>query len=85
VNSTNVVEQRQASRVNLLWDDENLLVMEAGMSIDADGAPHAYSPTPGDGLDALEHAGSPEHWDGIATTEDGEPILQGPEDPAPGY
>src|SRR5215469_4233496 len=55
------------SNIRLLWDDGDLLVMEGGMTIDADGAPEAYSPLPGQGLDALEHAGSPEHWDGIAT------------------
>jgi hypothetical protein len=78
-------DRTQRSQVDLLWHDEDLLVLEGGMSIDADGAPRAYSPTPEEGLDALEHAGSPEHWDGIATTEDGEPVVQGPDDPAPGY
>ena len=72
------------SNVRSLWDDDNLLVMEGGMTIDADGSPHAYSPRPEEGLDALEHAGSPEHWDGIATRH-GEPIVQGADDPAPGY
>ncbi len=80
-----VLNRVRASQVHLLWDDEDVLALEGGMSIDADGAPRAYSPTPGTGLDALEHAGSPEHWDGIATTEDGEPILQAPGDPAPGF
>jgi hypothetical protein len=72
------------SNVRLLWNHPDLLVMEGGMTIDADGAPRAYSPTPEDGLDALEHAGSPGHWAGIATRE-GEPIVQGPDEPAPGY
>ena len=72
------------SNVRLLLDEEELLVMEGGMSIDADGAPHAYSPIPEQGLDALEHAGSPGNWAGIATRE-GEPIVQGPDEPAPGY
>jgi hypothetical protein len=85
VTSANMLDRVQASQVHLLWDDDDMLVLEGGMSIDADGAPRAYSPTPGQALDALEHAGSPEHWNGIATTEDGEPIVQGREDPAPGY
>ncbi len=85
VNSANMLDRIQSSQVHLLWDDEDLLVLEGGMSIDADGAPRAYSPTPEAGLDALEHAGSPEGWNGIATDDDGDPILQGPEDPAPGY
>lgn len=82
---TDMLERAQRSNVDLLWHDDDLLVLEGGMSIDADGAPRAYSPTPGEGLDALEHAGSPEHWDGIATTADGDPMVQGPGDPAPGY
>ena len=77
-------EHTATSNVRFLWDDEDLLVMEGGMTIDADGAPHAYSPIPEQGLDALEHAGSPGHWAGIATRE-GEPVVQGPDDPAPGY
>jgi len=77
-------EHGRMSNVRVLWNDDDLLVMEGGMSIDADGAPQAYSPIPEQGLDALEHAGSPEHWDGIATRE-GEPIVQGLDDPAPGY
>jgi hypothetical protein len=85
MNDDNMLDHVRASNIRILWNDEGVLALEGGMSIDADGAPRAYSPTPKKGLDALEHAGSPEHWDGIATTEDGEPILQGPEDPAPGY
>lgn len=77
-------EHAGMSNVRILWDNEDLLVMEGGMSIDADGAPQAYSPFAEEGLDALEHAGSPGHWDGIATRQ-GEPIVQGPDDPAPGY
>jgi hypothetical protein len=85
MNGDSMLGQVRASHIRILWDDEDVLALEGGMSIDADGAPRAYSPTSEEGLDALEHAGSPEHWDGIATTQDGEPILQGPGDPAPGY
>ena len=85
MNDNSLLDEVHDSRLHLLWDDKDVLAFEGGMSIDADGAPRAYSPTPEEGLDALEHAGSPEHWDGIATTEDGERILQGPDDPAPGY
>jgi len=68
----------------VLWHDGGVLIFQAGMTIDADGAPHAYSPVPGEGLDTLENAGFPGHWDGIAT-RDGEPLIQGPDAPAPGY
>lgn len=55
----------------------------AGLAIDADGAPKAYGPN-GLGLDALANAGKPGNWWGLAT-RDGVPIVQGPQDPAPGY
>jgi hypothetical protein len=56
----------------------------AGMTIDADGAPNAYHPD-NIGLDDLINAGTPEHWDGIMTDGQGQPIVQGPNDPYPGY
>ena len=57
---------------------------EAGMTIDADGAPNAYHPD-NTGLDDLANAGSPGRWEGLAKDADGEPFIQGPEDPFPGY
>ncbi len=57
---------------------------ESGMTIDADGAPNAYHPD-NSGLDDLANAGSPGRWEGLAKDADGEPIVQGPNDPFPGY
>jgi hypothetical protein len=57
---------------------------EAGMTIDADGAPNAYHPD-NTGLDDLANAGSPGIWEGLAKDADGQPIVQGPDDPFPGY
>jgi hypothetical protein len=57
---------------------------EAGMTIDADGAPNAYHPD-NTGLDDLSNAGSPGNWEGLAKDADGEPFVQGPNDPFPGY
>jgi hypothetical protein len=54
------------------------------MTIDADGSPRAYHPDDVSGLDALFNAGSPGEWNALATL-DGEPIVQGPNDPAPSY
>ena len=65
------------------------------MQIDADGAngqtggvpvyaPKGYSPAP---LDFLANAGGPGNWFGVVTDtgeEDGKPVKQGPNDPAPG-
>ena len=57
---------------------------EAGMTIDADGAPNAYHPD-NTGLDDLSNAGSPGNWYGLAKDADGEPFVQGVNDPFPGY
>ena len=57
---------------------------EAGMTIDADGAPNAYN-AENTGLDDLANAGDPTHWDGLVANRDGVPFIQGPDDPFPGY
>ena len=57
---------------------------ESGMTIDADGAPNAYHPD-NLGLDDLENAGAPGYWQGLAKDANGEPFIQGPDDPFPGY
>src|SRR5580704_6176725 len=57
---------------------------ESGMTIDADGAPNAYHPD-NVGLDDLANAGTPGRWEGLAKDADGEPFIQGPADPFPGY
>lgn len=63
---------------------KNGFFYEAEMTIDADGAPHAYNPS-NTGLDYLANAGSPGNWWGIATNSSGTPYIQGSSDPAPGY
>jgi hypothetical protein len=64
--------------------DDAAFFFASGILIDADGAPNAYNP--GDtGLDDLSNAGQPGHWDGIIADEEGNPVLQGPDDPFPGY
>jgi Fungal chitosanase of glycosyl hydrolase group 75 len=54
------------------------------MTIDADGAPNAYHPE-NLGLDDLSNAGTPGRWEGLAKDADGQPYIQGPDDPFPGY
>lgn len=61
------------------------LIFECGLSVDADGSPHAYHPDSHSGLDALGNAGEPGHWYGLACDDNGEPFIQGPGDPAPGF
>jgi hypothetical protein len=61
---------------------------ESGMAIDADGAFRAYHPNDRSGLDALANAGHPGDWWALVTDNgkpNGEPIVQGRSDPAPGY
>jgi hypothetical protein len=57
---------------------------ESGMTIDADGAPNAYHPD-NSGLDDLANAGAPGVWEGLAKDSNGQPYIQGPNDPFPGY
>jgi hypothetical protein len=57
---------------------------EAGMTIDADGAPNAYHPD-NTGLDDLRNAGGPGNWEGLVMNRYGDPYVQGPDDPFPGY
>jgi hypothetical protein len=57
---------------------------ESGMTIDADGAPNAYHPD-NSGLDDLANAGAPGNWQGLAKDRNGEPFVQGPDDPYPGF
>jgi hypothetical protein len=57
---------------------------ESGMTIDADGAPNAYHPD-NSGIDDLQNAGAPGSWEGLAKDAQGEPFVQGPDDPFPGY
>jgi hypothetical protein len=60
------------------------VLFQSGMTIDADGAPNAYNPE-NTGLDDISNAGQPGHWEGIVANGEGEPLLQGPDDPFPGY
>lgn len=65
------------------------IVFLGALTIDADGAPKAYGP--GDsGLDETKNGGHPGNWWGLATdapecAETGTPLVQGPNDPAPGF
>jgi hypothetical protein len=52
--------------------------------VDADGSPRAYGPY-GQGLDYLDNAGHSGNWWAIVTDSEGFPVLQGVNDPAPGY
>lgn len=67
--------------------DGRTLSWTSGMEIDADGSPHAYAPINSGlpALDALANAGRPGAWYGLICDANGVPVIQGSEDPAPGY
>jgi Fungal chitosanase of glycosyl hydrolase group 75/Bacterial SH3 domain len=63
---------------------ESVFFYEAGMSINADGAPNAYHPAD-KGIDFLANAGSPGNWWALAVDKNGNPFIQSSTDPYPGY
>jgi hypothetical protein len=66
---------------------QSAFFFKSGMAIDADGSPTAYHPD-NIGLDNLENAGEPGNWWALVTDNDqpdGNPIIQGENDPAPDY
>ena len=63
----------------------NTFQWTAGLAIDCDGAFHAYHPD-GIGLDDNRNArNAAGKWVGVITDADGQPVIQGPDAPAPGY
>ena len=75
-------------RLERVFGEPSTVEFSAGMMVDADGAPRAYHPDDEPGLDRLDHAGAPGNWWGVATadgTPAGAPIVQGEDDPAPGF
>ena len=67
-------------------EPDGSLIFKAGMEIDADGSPHAYHPISSKGLDSLENAKDQNgRFVGIALKPNGEPAVQGDDDPAPGF
>jgi hypothetical protein len=69
---------------------ERAIFFKTLMTVDADGCPNAYAPA-GSGLrtlDRLGNAGYRRNWWGLVTDtgeDDGEPVVQGPHDPFPGF
>ena len=64
--------------------EDSAFFFSAGMAIEADGAPNAYN-AENTGLDDLSSASEHGHWDGVLQDRDGNPLVQGPNDPFPGY
>jgi len=60
---------------------------QSGFAVDADGAPRAYAPPNSGlvGLDSIDNAGKPGNWWAIVANAGCNPVVQGDDDPAPGY
>ena len=82
------VQRIGATVIYHLKETQSVYFFEAGMQLNADGAPKAYHEDTDLGIDHLANAGRTGNWWGIVTdTGDsgGQPILQGIDDPAPGF
>jgi hypothetical protein len=81
-----IYRDREPIREVPIWrlGDSAPYFFAAGMTIDADGSPNAYNPE-NTGLDDISNAGQPGHWDGVLQDTDGNPLVQGPDDPFPGF
>lgn len=77
---------------DIIEQDDGSVTFAAGATLDGDGAsgqfggPPCYAPDSyqGQTLDILANAGSPGNWYGVVTDQNGNPIVQGPDDPCPG-
>lgn len=70
------------ARRPIYWDGTTLSFV-AGMTIDADGSGRVYGPN-NSGLDYTANAGANGVWWGLVADAQGNPIIQGPNDPYPG-
>ncbi|MEM7155285.1 MAG: DUF6519 domain-containing protein [Myxococcota bacterium] len=78
------IGRRQVHRVTSF----GFVLFESGLTVAANGAPEAFHPDGAPGLDALTDAGRPGDWWALVTEGGGSrgtPIVQGEEDPAPGF
>lgn len=78
-NYMTTIENRDVYKHNT----SGFVMYRAKMAIDADGHPCAYGPN-NSGLDYTANAGSPGNWWGVVTDANGNPIVQGANDPCPG-
>jgi hypothetical protein len=65
-------------------DATGFLVFKAKIAIDADGSPRAYGPND-TGLDELSNAKTDGRWVGIVVDAGDKPVIQGRNDPYPGF
>ena len=71
---------------NIFQKEDGSISFIGEFCVDADGSPRAYHPTNDAlGLDYLANAGHPGNWWGVVTDSNGNPHIQGDEDPHPGF
>jgi hypothetical protein len=83
-----VLGRVETSDVLAISGEDDAYFFVAGLAIDADGAYRAYHPDSAQGLDSLRNAGHPGNWWALVTDtgkQTGNPVVQGNDDPAPGY
>lgn len=68
----------------IILNNDGSIQFDAGANIDGDGSPKCYGPN-NIGLDFTANGGHPGNWWGVVTDNEGNPIIQGSNDPAPGY
>jgi len=76
-----------------IYRQQSRIYFKSGLQIDVDGAPTAYHPNDEEALDTVKNAmknprANRPRWVGVVTDTgrpSGTPLLQGPDDPAPGY
>jgi Fungal chitosanase of glycosyl hydrolase group 75 len=85
---TKTVYKMIGSRTVYETSQKKVYMVTTGMSIDADGSPHAYHKDNSIALDYLANAGKTGNWWALATDNGkrtGTPLVQTATDPAPGY
>jgi hypothetical protein len=85
---TKIVYKTIGTKTVYSIENYNVLIVTSGFGVDADGAPHAYHQNNDIALDYLTNAGKPGDWWALATDNkkpSGNPLVQTPSDPAPGY
>lgn len=69
-----------------LIENSLFLAWEGGAAIDGDGGYRTYHPDGKSGLDYIQNAKKKDGtWVGVVVDKKGNPVVQGPNDPAPGF
>ena len=85
VTMCNSTEQVMIENFRVFKEDATgYLIFKAKMAIDADGSPRAYGPNDS-GLDELSNAKTDGKWVGIVVDKYDRPLVQGANDPYPGF